>query len=456
MFSTATTYGNFDTPMITPIGMITGMGIDGKFVIRSNPIINVTDFFRPRYETPVYQTRSIGDVMDAAEKARERAYEYNKANNKEFQLNELKAQNAIREETEKKLALERAMRDAAEKALALEREQKLIEERAKREAAEKALADERAAKLKDEQKAHKLTAKSLSEYEKLMRTLAFKKLSSKTAPSTVSSSRISSIKSSGMSTISSATSASKMSAVESVISDFEYNDDGDDETEITFSDSASNTGSDTESDTGSDTDSDTDTHSDSADSDNESDVTKSTIIRTKKTIDPNEKSHFSNCTRCAKCFNGVSSVGLIIVTQANDDHQIFLGNSVTENAYCDYSQKLKSIGKRCELPSERAEKIFKRMTDIDYDIDQHNFIDIPIKDNLHVHRVYIIDFNSFKTKVEINVTTEYSNVALFSMNKMNQNIALYKNKQIYNSENSLCVINKRIQKVIDSYYNMFC
>jgi hypothetical protein len=451
MFSTATTYGNFDTPMITPIGMITGMGIDGKFVIRSNPVINFGDFFRPRYEAPVYQTRSIGDVMDAAEKARERAYEYNKANNKEFQLNELKAQNALREENDKKIALERAMRDAAEKALSEEREKKFQEERVKREEAEKALANERAAKLKDEQKAHKLTAKSLSEYDKLMRQIAFKKLSSKTTPSTVSSSRISSIKSSGMSTISSATSASKMSAVESVVSDFDYNFDqnDDDETEITFSDSASNTGSDTDSN-------DSDNSDDSDDYDNESDVTKNTIIRTKKTIDPNEKSHFSKCIRCAKCFNGVCSVGLIIVAKNQNDHVFFLGNSVTENAYCDYSQKLKSIGKRCELPSERAEKIFKRMTDIDYDIDQHNFIDIPIKDNLHVHRVYIIDFNSFKTKVEINISNEYDNVAIFSMNKIQQNIALYKNKQIYDSNHTVCDINKRIQKVIDIYYNMFC
>ena len=419
MFST-TTYGNFDTPMITPIGMITGMGIDGTVIMRQNPVINLGDFFRPRYEAPVYQTHSIADVMDAAEKARERAYEYNKANNKDTQLNELKAQNALREETEKKLAQERAMRDAAEKALALEREQKLIEERTKREAAEKALADERAQKLKEEQKAHKLTAKSLSEYDKLMRKLAMKNISLSSKTSTVSSSRISSIKSSAMSTISSATSASKMSAIGSVISDFEYNDDGDDETEITFSDSASNTGSDT---------------SDESDNDSDdgsvSNVTTSTIIRTKKTIDPNEKSRYSNCTRCEKCFNGVCSVGLIIVAKNQDNHVFFLGKSCTENAYCDYSQKLKSIGKRCELPSERAEKMFKRLTDIDYDIDQHNFIDIPIKDNLHVHRVYIIDLNSFKTKVEINMSAEYDNISMFSMNVINDNVGLYENKQIH-------------------------
>jgi hypothetical protein len=440
MFS-STTYGLFETPIITNAGMITGMGIDGTYVMRSNPVINMADFFRPRYDTPKYETRCIGDVMDAAEKARERAYEYNKST-KEFQLNELKAQNAMREENEKKLAMERALRDAAEKALALEREQKLIEERTKREAAEKALAEERAKKLEEEQKAHKLTAKSLSEYDKLMRKIAMKNLSISSNTSTVSSSKISSVKSSGMSTISSATSVSKMSAIGSVVSDCVGLYDGDDdETDITFSDSASNTGSDSESEPGSDTDTETS-------------VSSPTIIH--KTIDPNEKSRFSNCTRCAKCFNGVSSVGCIIVAKIDDDHKFFLGNNIAENAYCDYSQKLKSIGKRCELPSERAEKIIKRMTDIDFDIDQHDFIDIPIKDNLHVHRVYIIHYNSFKTKITINVTTEYNSVAMFSMNNIRDNIDLYNNKQIFDSKNNLCNINKRIQKVLEIYYNYFC
>ncbi len=439
MFST--TYGNFNTPLITPIGMITGMSSDGRFVMRSNPIINMNDFCRPRYDAPKYETRSIGDVMDSAEKVREQAYEHNKSISKEIQLNELKAQNAMREENEKKLAFERAKRDAAEKALAEEREKKLVEERAKREAAEQALAQ----KLAEEKKVHTLTAKSLSEYDKLMRKLAMKNLSLSSNTSTVSSnksSKISSVKSSGMSTVSSATSVSKMSSIESVISDFDgFNED--DETEITFSDSASNTGS--SSDSGSESEDDTDT---------ETSASGNTIIH--KTIDPNEKSRFSNCTRCAKCFNGVSSVGCIIVAKTSDDHKIILGKNVAENAYCDYSQKLKSNGKRCELPSERAEKLIKRLTDIDYDIDQHDFIDIPIKDNLHVHRVYIIDYYSFKTKVTMNVSAEYNDIALFSMNNINDNMVLYKNKQIYNSKNNLCNINKRIQKILEIYHNYFC
>jgi hypothetical protein len=446
MFSTTSTYGLFETPIITTAGMITGVRCDGSYTMQSNPVINMNDFFRPRYEAPVYQTRSIGDVMDAAEKSRERNYEHNKSISKEIQFNELKAQNAMREENDKKLAIERAKRDVAEKALAEEREKKYEEERVKREAAEKALAEERAMKFSEEKKAHKLTAKSLSEYDKLMRKLAMKNLSVSSNTSTVSSnksSKISSIKSSGMSTVSSATSVSKMSTIESVISDFDGFDDEDDETEITFSDSASNTGSSSDSESESGDDSDTETS-----------VSNSTIIH--KTIDPNEKSRFSNCTRCAKCFNGVSSVGCIIVGKSDDDHKIFLGNNAAENAYCDYSQKLKSIGKRCELPSERAEKIIKRLTDMDYDIDQHKFIDIPIKDNLHVHRVYIIDYSSFKTKLTINVTAEYNNVSLFSMNNIRDNMDLYKNKKIYDIKNNLCDINKRIQKVLEIYYNYFC
>jgi hypothetical protein len=427
MFSTST-YGNFNTPVITPIGMITGMGIDGNFVMRQNPVVTLNDFFRPRYQEPKFEGRSFGAIMEEAILSRHESSEKNLSNNKEAQLNELKAQVALAEEHEKKLQ----------------------EERAKREAAEKALAEERAKKLAEEQKAHKLTAKNLSQYDKLMRKLAMKNLSISSNTSTVSSnkfSKISSIKSSGMSTVSSTTSVSKMSAVESVISDLDGLFD-DDETEITFSDSASNTGS--TGDSGSESESE-------SESESGSNLTNTTIIRnTYKTIDPNEKSRFSNCTRCVKCFNGVSSVGCIIVGKTNDDHIIFLGKNVAENAYCDYSQKLKSIGKRCELPSERAEKIVKRLTDIDYDIDQHHFIDIPIKDNLHVHRVYIIDYNSFKTKLTINVTTDYNDVALFSMNNIRDHMDLYQNKKLYDNKNNLCDINKRIQKVIEIYYNYFC
>ncbi len=446
MFS-STTYGLFDTPIITTAGMITGMGIDGTYVMRSNPVINMADFFRPRYEAPKYETRSIGEVMDSAEKARERAYEQQKTVNKEIQLNELKAQIIMREENEKKLAAERASREAAEKALALEREQKLIEERTKREAAEKALAEERALKIAEEKAAHKLTAKSLSEYDKLMRKLAMKNLSLSSGTSTVSSnksSKISSVKGSGMSTVSSATSISKMSSIESVISDVDnlYNDD---DTEITFSDSASNSGS------NSDSESDSESSSDSEESE------ASTVICPKqKMIDPNEKSRFSNCTRCAKCFNGVSSVGCIIVSITADDHLIILGKSIIENAFCDYSHKLKSNGKRSELPSERAEKIFKKMTDIDYDIDQNQYIDIPIKDNLHVHRVFIINYNEFKTAFTINITTEYNEIGIFSMNTILDNNGLFENKQIYDNNNALRNINKRVKKIIDLYYKLYC
>jgi hypothetical protein len=443
MFS-STPYGLFETPIITTAGMITGMGIDGSFVMRSNPVINMNDFFRPHtyQETNPYKGRSICDVVNEAEREYKRTYEHNKSVSKEIQLNELKSQNAMREENEKKLAAERAMRDAAEKALAEEREKKLVEERTKREAAEKALAE----KLAEEKKAHTLTAKSLSEYDKLMRKLAMKNLSLSSGTSTVSSnksSKISSIKSSATSTVSRATSLSKMSSIESVISDVDdlYNVD-DDDTEITFSDSASNSG------TNSDSESEND-------SDDESDA--STIISSKqKTIDPNEKSRFSNCTRCAKCFNGVSSVGCIIVSITADDHLIILGKSVTENAFCDYSHKLKSNGKRSELPSERAEKIFKKMTDIDYDIDQNQFIDIPIKDNLHVHRVFIINYNEFKTAFTINITTEYNEIGIFSMNTILDNNGLFENKQIYDNNNALRNINKRMKKIIDLYYKLYC
>lgn len=443
MFST-TTYGLFETPLITSAGMITGMGIDGTFVMRSNPVINMGDFFRPRYETRPFEGRPFGDIMREADESRTRNYEQNKSISPQIQLNELKAQNAAREENEKKLALERAAREAAEKALAEEREKKLIEERTKREAAEKALAEERAKKLEEEKKAHELTAKSLSEYDKLMRKIAMKKLSFSSKTSTVSSSRVSSVKSSGMSTISSATSASKFSAVESVISDFDPIQD--DETEITFSDSASNTGSDdSESEDDSDNDSDV------------SDETKTTVIHNfVKQIDPNEKSRFSTCTRCAKCFNGVCSVGFILVAKINDDHTFFLGHSTTENAFCDYSHKLKSTGKRCELPSERAEKIFKRVTNMDYDIDQHEYIDIPIKDNLHVHRVYIINLDTMKTKPTINIGGEYDCFAVFSMNTITDNFDDYENKQIYDTKNNVCAINKRMKKIFDIYYQMFC
>ncbi len=356
MFSS--TIGLFGTPIITTAGMITGVRCDGSYAIQSNPVINMNDFFRPRYETPVYETRSIGDVMDVAEKARERYYEHNKSVSKEIQLNELKAQNAMREENEKKLAIEQAKREAVEKAMAEEREKKLVEERIKREAAEKALAE----KLAEEKKEYKL-----------MRKLAIKNLISNTSTiSSNKSSRIKTSKSSGMS------------------------------------------------------------------------------------IDPNEKSDFSNCTRCVNCFNGVSSISCIIVAKNNDDHKIIIGKNVAENAYCDYLQNLKSNGKRSELPSERAEKLIKRLIGIDYDIDQHKFIDIPIKDNLHVHRVYIIDYNSFKTKVTMNITAKYNDIALFSMNTIRANMGLYKNKQIYDSNNNLCNINNRMKKILEKYYKLYC
>ena len=421
MFST-TTHGLFETPLITSAGMITGMGIDGTFVMRPNPVINMSDFFRPRYETRPFEGRPYGDIMREADEARIRNYEQNKLTNKDIQLTELKAQNAAREENEKKLKLERDAREAAEKILTQEREKKLQEERTKRKAAEKALAEERAKKLEEEKKAHKLTAKSLSEYDKLMQKIAMKNMSVSSKTSTVSSSRVSSVKSSGMSDVSSATSVSKFSAVESVVSDFDPIEE-DDETEISFSDSASNTGS----------------------------VSNKSV----KQIDPNEKSRYSTCTRCAKCFNGVCSVGFILVANINNDDTFFLGHSSSEKAYCDFSHKLKSTGKRCELPSERAEKIFKRLTNMDYDIDQHNYIDIPIKDNLHVHRVYIINLDTMKKKPIVNIGGEYDNFAVFSINKMNNNHDMYENKKIYDTNNNVCTINKRIKKIIDIYYNTF-
>jgi hypothetical protein len=93
------------------------------------------------------------------------------------------------------------------------------------------------------------------------------------------------------------------------------------------------------------------------------------------------------------------------------------------------------------------------MTKIKYKLSNNKFIDIPLKENNHVHRIYIIN-----VKVEnINMmkkTDEIKEYSVFSMNKMNENYEMFKNKKIINTNGITCIINKRMKRFLDMFYEM--
>jgi hypothetical protein len=54
------------------------------------------------------------------------------------------------------------------------------------------------------------------------------------------------------------------------------------------------------------------------------------------------------------------------------------------------------------------------------------------------------------------MSAEYDNITMFSINIISDNSDLYENKKIYDTNHNQCDINKRMKKIIDLYYKMFC
>lgn len=392
------TYGLFNTPLLTNHGMITGITIDGQYKFMPTPVINMNDFFQPKYN-----------------------YVQEKKYNIDEYYTNLAGQNIKKEIKYNETDLIKVKLEA------MEQQKKLLEiqfenEKKKNEQLEQKLENEKRERMNEEKEKTKLTTQKLDEFNKIMRNIAFKNFknssSSRSSRSSVSSF---SLPSSTHSCISSHVSSvdypdsvnTSMSDVQALINE-EY--------DINFDDSVSQI----------------------------SDITITPIDDIDRL---NGKSKISDCKKCDSCYNGVVSVGTIFVNSKDDDYNFVLGFNKYEDYYCDFGQKLKSVGSKMELPITRAQKALKRMTNIKYDLDGNDFIDIPIKDTKHVHRVYIIkvnniDLNEFKISDEI---TEYS---VFSFKQMDQNYDDFKNRNILNNSNKMCKINKRTQKLFNIFYDI--
>jgi len=402
-----TTYGLYDTPILTNHGMITGITIDGQYKFMPTPVINMNDFFRPKYNCIQEKKYCIDEYYTNL------ARENQKTETKYNEIDLVKVKLEAVEQQKKSLEIQ------------FENEKK------KTEQLEKKLEEEKKERINEEKEKTKLTTKKLDEFNKMMRNIAFKNF--KNSGSSRSSASSFSLPSTTRSSVSGMSKTSKNSFVSSHVSSVDYPDSVNtsmsdvqslinEEHEIDFDDSVSQI----------------------------SDVTITPIDDIDRL---NGKSKISDCRKCDICYNGVVSVGTIFVNNKDDDYNFILGFNKYENSYCDFGQKLKSLGKKMESPVVRAEKALKRMSGIKYNLDGNDFIDIPIKDTNHVHRTYIIkvnniDINEFKTSDEI---TEYS---VFSFKQMDDNYDDFKNRNILNSSNKMCKINKRTQKFFNIFYDI--
>ncbi len=167
----------------------------------------------------------------------------------------------------------------------------------------------------------------------------------------------------------------------------------------------------------------------------------------------NGVSKTSNCKDCTDCHHGVQSVGCIfaIHDDTNDDYVFVLGNNSIEKSFCDYSQKLKK-NPDCEKPVDRATKLLKKFINLDYVFKANKFIDVPIKDGDHVHRVFIIPC---KTDTVFNKSMIIRDINNFSINKMNENLALFHKNKIINTNGITCQINKRTRKFFEMFYMQY-
>ena len=430
------TYGLFQTPILTTHGMITGVTIDGYYAYQPAPVIKMSDFFRPKYDTPKekYLPYDVYDKMKSEqEMERKRVEETLKPKTQnEIDILKLKVAN---EEQQKKYAMTQ-----------------LEDEKKKNQELQKKIDEEQTKRIEEEKEKTKLTTQKLDEFNRMMRNIAFKNFKTNDAASTVSSFDIPSSvgstipskkifrrggrnqknKTDTRDTASSVSTTSTTSKTNSTVS---YPDSVissvtnlDSISEIDIDDSASNI---------------------SAESTNSNE----TITEEEESFNRlNKESRYAMCTNCNSCYGGVISVGTVFVNNTGDDTLFILGFNKSENAFCDFGQKLKSNGRKMEYPSERAEKTLKKLTKFEYELYGNEFIDIPIRNSDHVHRVYIIQYDN-TCMPQLEKTNEINNYETFSLNKMDVNYNEFKNKKIYNINNKKFVINKRIQKFFDIFYN---
>jgi hypothetical protein len=397
------TYGLLETPVITNHGMITGLTIDGYYKFMPNPVINMSDFLRPKYETKRETSTNIGTYYE--------------------NLPPKKTEATYSEKDLMKVKLE-----------SIEQEKKLLEvqfenEKKKNQELLTKLDNEKKERLSDEKQKTKLTTEKLDEFNKMMRNIAFKNF--KNTGSSASSFSLPST----TGTRSNATSvSSSVSRVSSHVSSVDY-------PESVFSSM-----SDVRNPSDYENDFDDSVSQISCNSDD-------TVVEQDDIERLNGRSKNSNCICCQMCHKGVVSVGTIFVNEKDNDYNFVIGFNKYEKYYCDFGQKLKSLGKKMETPVMRAQKALKRMTGITYNLDGNEFFDIPIKDTVHVHRIYVIrmnnvDLSEFKTSDEI---TEYS---VFSFKNMDEKYTEFTNRIIINNNNKPCKINKRIQKFFNMFYEV--
>ncbi len=199
---------------------------------------------------------------------------------------------------------------------------------------------------------------------------------------------------------------------------------------------------------GSDDSDDNDFDIESTFSDDESVITDESL---KASIDKmNGVAKLATCTNCDQCHNGVQSVGCIFmhIDAANDDFVFLIGNNSIDKAYCDYSQKIKK-NTDGEKPLNCATKILKKFINLEYDFQFNKFIDIPLKDDKHVHRVFII---KCKIDMKFNKTLIVNEFSNFSLKKMNENLTMFHANKIVNTNGITCNINKRIRKFFELFY----
>jgi hypothetical protein len=395
-------YGLFETPVLTNHGMIAGMTSDGTYKFVPNPVINVNDFFTPRYNScNERRTMPIDDYIRQEQEKNQRNAPIKKIDSKSDA-------EILREKLQSELECERKKNEELLKKLEKEKNDKISEEKEKT----------------------KLTSEKLDEFNRLMHSIALKKLkSSRSERSSVSSytspSSVASTKKSSKTSKSSRSSTSSRSTA-SIVSSFAYPESvisSENESVIDFDDASSHTSDET--------------------------ITEEEINH----LTLNSQSRYATCTGCDECFNGVSSTGTVFVNETDKDVSFLFGFNIKEKSYSDFGQKLKNDGYKTEFPVERAEKALKRLTKVECELIGNEYIDIVLRDRNHVHRVYMIksnkDISEFKNTVEI---TDYK---WFNLSNMNDNFEQFEKYNAYDTTGTIRLISKRAKKFIDAYYNKF-
>ena len=430
----------YTTPIFTSAGVIYGTTFDGDYITQSRPSINLADFFNQnQYSKPV-KSYCIGEIMQKVQDHQQEIYR--KLDEKKNSLKSSTQIEAEKTQHEELSRIEAEKKKQNEELARIETEKKKQHEELARIQAEKKKQHEELARIEAEKKKqHEELARIQAENikAKTMKKLTFAKYISTygdISDTTSQSSRVSSA-----SSVQSSVASSVRSSISSIAST------NSDSTWL----SVNSDDSDSNSDSGSDSNSDSGSTVSSMDS-------TSTINAIK---DLNGKSKYSNCNikSCTKCHNGVSSVGCIFMhnDKPNNEYKFIIGKGTIDNLFSEFSQKIKA-----ELPTERASKLLKRLIKFDFDFDDDvnksfiDYIDIKLKDDLHVHRVFIINFQDDCDSVDTfdKKESEISELSIFSFKKIVENTKLFKSCKIINKNGVTCNINKRLKRFFEIFANV--